>query len=228
MQASEILEQFDFFHNARETLRHEILESAERVSLPAGFHPFQEGSGCPGVAFVGAGDIRVFKVSREGREITLYHVGQGETCLLTLNAAMGNSSYPASAVVEAPVEAVAVPVDSFRAWVRRDDSMRVFVFEQMAHRISHLMALIHDVVFQRLDRRLADYLLSRQVEPGTDTVLDVTHNAIAAELGSAREVISRVLKELEREGAVELGRGHIEIVDRGLLERLAKPRAQGP
>ncbi|MFQ5524699.1 MAG: Crp/Fnr family transcriptional regulator [Thermoanaerobaculia bacterium] len=225
MQANEILERFEFYRNAPEALHHEILESAELVTLPVGFHPFQEGSGCPGVAFVGAGDVRVFKVSREGREITLYHVGPGETCLLTLNAALGNSSYPASAVVEAPVEAVAVPADSFRAWVRRDDSMRVFVFEQMAYRISNLMVLIHDVVFRRMDRRVAEFLLSRQAEQEPDVPVEVTHNAIATEMGSAREVVSRVLKELEREGAVALGRGHIEIVDQSLLHRLAKPQA---
>jgi CRP/FNR family transcriptional regulator len=137
---------------------------------------------------------------------------------------MGNSSYPASAVVEDPVEAVAVPADRFRSWVRQHDTMRAFVFEQMAHRISDLMALIHDVVFRRMDRRIAAYLLSRRAAADGDAALELTHGTIAIELGSAREVVSRVLKELEREGAVALGRGQIELADVGLLRRFADPR----
>lgn len=226
MTPREILERFAFFERAPKGFQEEVLASSERVSLPAGFHPFQEGGGCPGVAFVGVGDVRVYKVSSEGREVTLYHVGPGETCLLTLNAAMGTSLYPASAVVEAPVEAVAVPVESFRSWVRRHDAMSVFVFEQMAHRISDLMALIHEVVFRRMDRRVADYLASQYAGLAPGAVLETTHGAIAAELGSAREVVSRVLKELEREGAVMLGRGHIELLDRDLLRRLAERRSE--
>lgn len=226
MQAKEILELFEFFKSAPADLRQEIHESSERVSLPVGFHPFQEGSGCPNVAFVGRGDIRVFKVSSEGREITLYHVTEGETCLLTLNAAIGNSLYPASAVAEAAVEAVVVPVERFRSWIQRDESIRTFVFEQMAHRVSDLMALIHEVVFRRMDRRLADYLLRGFEGQGAeDNVLAVTHGAIAGELGTAREVVSRVLKELEREGAVKLGRSHIELADQAVLCALARPKA---
>ena len=207
MTARAILDQFAFFREAPEGFQEEVLAASGQVNLPAGFYPFQEGSRCEGFAFVGKGDVRVFKGSSGGREITLYHVGPGETCLLTLNAAMGNSSYPASAVVEDPVEAVAVPAESFRCWVRQQDEMRAFVFEQMAYRISDLMALIHDVVFQRMDRRVAAYLLSRRSTARRDAALELTHGAIATELGSAREVVSRVLKELEREGAVELGRG---------------------
>ena len=223
MTAEEILQRFAFFRHAPGGLREELLAACEEVTLPAGFHPFQEGGGCQSVAFVGTGDVRVFKVSSEGREITLYHVGPGQTCLLTLNAAMGNSPYPASAVVEHPVEAVAVPAETLRAWVRRHDTMRAFVFEQMAYRISDLMALIHEVVFRRMDRRVAAHLLARHRDPTSGVELDVTHGAIATELGSAREVVSRVLKELEREGAVELARGRIRLADVERLRRLANP-----
>ena len=223
MTAREILQRFDFFARAAPGFQEEVLAACEEVSLPPGFHPFQEGSGCHGVAFVGRGDVRVYKVSSEGREITLYHVGPGETCLLTLNAALGSSPYPASAVVEAAVDAVALPVDRFRGWVQQHEAMRLFVFEQMAHRIADLMALIHEVVFRRMDRRVAGYLLSRSEEAPTGNTLEITHGAIATELGSAREVVSRVLKELEREGAVALGRGHIELRDPDLLRQLAAP-----
>lgn len=223
VQADEILELFDFYRTAPPDLRREVLEQSHRVSLPRGAFYFQEGSGCSNVAFVGSGDIRVFKVSTAGREITLYHVGTGETCLLTLNAALSRNAYPASAVAEAAVEAVLVPVESFRAWMDRHAELRQFVFGEMAHRISELMALIHEVVFRRLDRRVATYLLQAFAGPEARQRLEVTHGAIAAELGSAREVISRVLKELEREGAVELRRGHIELVDTALLRRLAGP-----
>lgn len=223
MQAHGVLELFEFYRSAPPELREEVLQASDLVSLPRGAFYFQEGGGCPNVAFVGSGDIRVFKVSSEGREITLYHVGTGETCLLTLNAALSRDAYPASAVAEAPVEAVLVPVDSFREWIDRHAGLRRFILGEMAHRISDLMALIHEIVFRRMDRRVASHLLQAFSAQESGRSLEVTHGAIAAELGSAREVVSRVLKELEREGAVDLGRGRIELLDEGLLRRLAEP-----
>lgn len=225
MQARQILELFDFYRCAPPDLQEEVLRESDLVSLPVGAFYFQEGSGCPNVAFVGHGDIRVFKVSSEGREITLYHVGTGETCLLTLNAALSREVYPASAIAEAPVEAVLVPVDSFRSWIDRHAGLRAFIFGEMAHRISDLMALIHEVVFRRMDRRVASYLLQAFADQPSRHELEITHGAIAAELGSAREVVSRVLKELEHEGAVKLGRGRIELLHPALLQRLAEPDA---
>lgn len=223
MEPAEILGLFDFYGSAPRGFRREVRAASELAQLPEGAFYFQEGAHCPNVAFVGSGDVRVFKVSREGREITLYHVGRGETCLLTLNAALSRGPYPASAVAESPVEAVLVPVEPFRAWIHRHEELRAFIFGEMAHRISDLMALIHDLVFRRMDRRLAIHLLSRLEGQASDS-LETTHHAIAAELGTAREVVSRVLEELQGEGAVELARGHIRIQDKALLRQLAAPK----
>ncbi len=218
----QILQMFDFYRSASEAQRRAILRAGRRVGLPKGAYYFREGSACGNVALVGSGRLRVFKLNPEGREVTLYRAGPGETCLLTIHSALTKAPYAASAITETPVEAVLLPVELFRAWVDTVPAVRNFALSTMAWRMVDLMTLVQETVFRRLDQRLAEYLLRRfDGEPEGTKTLTSTHAAIASDLGTAREVVSRLLEELERAGAVALKRGRIHLASAQALRRLA-------
>lgn len=223
MEKLEILDLFAFFRSCSAVRREEIARFSTYATLPVGAHYFRPGDSCTGVVLLGRGNVRVFKNSDTGRELTLYHVHAGETCLLTLHCALNEVKYRAEALVEEEVEAVLLPVPEFRAWVDRHRETRRFVFGTMADRVIAVTELLEEMLFHRLDQRLARFLVAR-FEGHHESLLSMTHQTIAAELGSARETISRLLKELERQGALELGRGQIRLLDLALLQRLQNLR----
>jgi CRP/FNR family transcriptional regulator len=218
MQKEEVLEQFRAFHRAAGPIRQEMVRAGVRQQFPAGAALFHGGEVVEQFALVGAGRIRVYKAGGTGREITLYHVAPGEVCLLTVASILGRRSYPATAVVEEAVEAVVFPGDLLRRWVEVSPAIRELVFGLFTSRLAHVMTLLEEIVFRRVDERLAEFLTARfQERGGSHPVLRVTHEEIAAELGTAREVVSRLLKELERRGAVRLSRGRIALGDPATL-----------
>lgn len=221
MKSQEILGQFGFYEASETGLRNVIAQHARPVVLEQGTYFFRTGASCECIPLVSQGDVRVFLTGESSREITLYHVEAGQTCLLTLNAALLNTPYAADAIVEEEVKALVVPVNTFKQWFDENDPVRQFVLDTMAQRITELMTLVSEITFGRLDTRLADYLLrhSAPTDAGGQA-LCMTHEHIAAELGSVREVISRVLKEFERMGAVSIQRGRIELQDLRILETL--------
>lgn len=225
MDVKSALEKFPYSGDVPASLVEEMRRSASTVRLEAGTYFCHIGDACRRVAFLERGDIRVFKTGPTGREITLYHVEPGQTCLLTLNGALTGEPYPADALIEEEVEAVVLPVAAFRRWVDREPAFRTFVFRSMAERISDLMALFDEVAFGRLDRRLAEFLLEAfQESSSPGGVLQMTHDQIAAELGSAREVISRLLKDFERQGILSIGRGKLEFKDGEPLQSILQRR----
>lgn len=164
--------------------------------------------------------MHVYKIGETGREITLYRFGLGESCILTANAILSQKSFPAIATVEEDAEAVMIPAEAFRGWVKRYDPWREFVFDRLSDRLSTVMAVIDEVVFQRMDRRVACWLLD---QARVKNPVRITHQEIAADLGSSREVISRILENFSRTGLIESGRGTIDVLDLdGLKNRSVK------
>ncbi len=159
--------------------------------------------------------VRVYKIGETGREITLYRFGNGSSCILTANAILSHKTFPAVATVEQDAEAVMIPANVFRDWVKRYDLWREFVFDLLSDRLSTVMAVIDEVAFQRMDRRVASLLLERAKYQNP---LRITHQEIAAELGSSREVISRLLEDFVSEESIRSGRGTVEVLDFDLLE----------
>lgn len=194
-----------------------------RIRLARGFEPFRAGSPCESYLFLLSGHVRVQILSESGRELVLYRIGPGETCILTTACLLGGNGYPASAVAETDVEVAVLPEPLFAELLDRSAAFRRFVFRAYARRLVDLMSLIDDVVFRRLDVRLANFLLAASTDGPR---IDTTHYQMAVELGSAREVISRQLKEFERRGWVALGRGAIEITDPDALRAFVVARGQ--
>jgi CRP/FNR family transcriptional regulator len=194
------------------------------VTLPAGAVLFRDGDACEAYTLVLSGRVRVQKVSESGRQIVLYRVEPGQTCVLTTNALMAALPYGAEGIAETAVEAVVVPGATFQALMGASAVFRHFVFTAYATRISDLLMLIDEVAFGRIDARLAHLLLTRADVRG---IVMGTHLELATELGSAREVISRQLKEFERRGWVSAARGQVRITDRAALARV-EGRDHGP
>jgi CRP/FNR family transcriptional regulator len=188
----------------------EFQRAAFFARIPAGRDVFVEGDRVDAIALIISGVVRVYKIGETGREITLYRFGLGESCILTANAILSQQSFPAIATVEKDAEAVMVPADLFREWVARSDLWRGFVFDLLSQRLSSVMAIVDEVAFRRMDSRLAALLLERGRR---ENPVRVTHQGLAAELGSSREVISRILEDFAAQGVVQVGRGMVEILD---------------
>jgi CRP/FNR family transcriptional regulator len=217
-QLKRVSQALPILHDAEAPLIREFQQIAFLARIPAGDDVFLEGDPVDAIALLISGVVRVYKIGETGREITLYRFGNGESCILTANAILSQKSFPAVATVEKEAEAVMIPAEVFRDWVKRYDPWREFVFDLLSERLSTVMAVVEEVVFQRMDRRVASWLLSRS---RTSKPIQTTHQAIAAELGSSREVISRILEDFSQKGWVEVGRGTVEILDRNGLESRA-------
>lgn len=207
-----------FMRAADAAVRREFLAAASLLRIPAGRDVFVAGDDAGAIALLLSGVVRVYQIAENGREITLYRFGNGESCILTANVILSRQTFPAIATVERDAEAVMVPADSFRDWVRRHDLWRDFTFRLLSQRLASVIATVEEVAFRRMDTRLAEFLLARS---RTDPRVHITHQQIAAELGSSREVISRLLENLEADGLIRRARGVIEVGDRTGLESLA-------
>lgn len=194
-----------------------LLKYARMVEAPIGTVGYREGGPCGAYVMRLAGRSRVFKMSSSGREILLYRVHAGETCVITTTCLLGNSDYPASTVVEEAIKDVIVPSAAFNQLMIDSKVFRTFVMTNYGALISDLIVLLDEVAFHNLDARLAKLLL----EAGSDSVKR-THQQIADELGTAREVVSRQVKRFEQKQWVTLGRGQVEILDRAALTKLAQ------
>jgi len=194
-----------------ETFIRSLLHNGRRVSLPAGEHICLEGSSCNHLAFVLSGTGRVYKLSESGREITLYRVESGECCILTLSCIISEKRFPAFAVSESDLEAIVVPAAVIQEWMDGMPSWRRYAWDLIAARLGDVISLVEEVTFRRMDERLGFYLNQADIFPlGQKTA--ITHQQIAAELGTSREVVSRLLKDLEQQGIVEPGRGWIKVL----------------
>lgn len=196
---------------------HAALNQAGCATLPAGVTPFREGDACQHYLLVLEGAVRVQKLSESGKEIVLYRVESGQSCILTTACLLSRERYQAEAVTETEVRAVMIPQAAFQRALG-SPGFRRFVFASYGERISGLLSLIDAVAFGRMDTRLARTLVDLADERGQ---VVITHQDLARELGTAREVISRLLKEFERRGLVALGRGRVVLLETEELAREA-------
>jgi len=199
---------FPAFQKAPQALVDSILSSGQYMSAPPDTLLLSEGQVCPGLVLMLAGEKRVYKATEAGKEITLYTVDPGEFCILTASSTLSNSPYPASAKSITQVEMLIVPPDKFQEYISQYQEMRDLIFFHISKNFSDVMELISEVTFKRMDERLLDYL----IEKSEDGKLYATHQTIANELGTAREVVSRLLKDFERRGIVILSRSSIQLL----------------
>lgn len=196
----------------------ELVARSRIVALPAGTHVFEPGQHPDNMLLLLSGTVRVQQRSDTGREVFLYRVHSGESCILTTACMLADEDYSAEGVAETDVQAVAIPRAVFDDMAGRSPLFRSFIFRAYSRRIADLFGLIDDIVFHRVDVRLA----ARMLDLEKDGLVVATHQALAVELGTAREVISRTLGEFQRRGWVELSRGELRLTQRDALSRLAR------
>jgi CRP/FNR family transcriptional regulator len=197
-----------------EALRESALRQAQAVTVPAGTVLFDERQPCQGFPFILSGGIRVSKAAANGRELPLYRVLPGESCIITSSCLLGHADYNARGVTEGPTTLALLPREVFDQLLAQP-AFRDFVFRLFAERMADLMQLIEEVAFRKLDQRLAGLLL------GKGKLLHATHQQLADELGSVREMVSRLLKGFAEQGLVRLGREQVEILNPVELRRIA-------
>ena len=217
-QGQRLFDTFPTLGQLDASARQSLLDSAQEMHIASGAVVFEVGQACLHFVFILTGSVRVHLLDPEGHEIVLYRLGPGDTCILTMAALLGRAPYAAYAVTESEVSAASIQVSVFDALMAAHASFRQFVFASHAGRIADLINVVTDVAFTRVGVRLAHCLL-RQASP--DGAVRLTHEALAMELGSAREVISRNLKVLEQQGYVRRGQGVLFIADRTGLSKLA-------
>jgi CRP/FNR family transcriptional regulator len=188
-----------------------------RMQLPAGTQLFAERQPCQGFPLLLEGSIKVVKTAASGREMLLYRVEPGESCIITSSCLLGHAPYTARGETETPATLLILPSGIFDRLVAEQAQFRDFVFHLFSERLAELMQLVEEVAFHRLDQRLAKLLLAK---PGE--TLHATHQQLAEELGSVREIVSRLLKGFAAQGLVSLGREQIAILDRSGLKALAE------
>ena len=183
--------------------------------IAEGTELFAERHACRGFPLLIEGSIKVVKNTPAGREMLLYRVEPGGSCVITSSCLLGHTRYTARGIAETPLRLLMLPTALFEKLIAGNAAFRDFVFHLLAERIAELMLLVEEVAFHRLDQRLAKLLLGKR-EP-----INATHQTLADELGSVREIVSRLLKGFAAQGLVTLGRERIELVDRDGLRQLA-------
>lgn len=200
-----------------------LLREAKLIDIPEDTFMFHEADSCQNFMWLLDGVVRIYKHSEEGREITLYRVSPGELCLLSLNNLLGGHCYPASAKTETPIRGLMIMADQFHQAINDSSGFRTYVLQSLTERMTNMITLISDTTFQRLDLRLACFL-GQQFERSSGQSLKITHSEIAHELGTSREVISRILKEFERQDCISLNRGEIQLVSDAALMWIKQDR----
>jgi len=200
-----------------DTARRLLAGRSEPVSAPGGAVLFQPGQACERLVLLTKGTVRVRMVSETGREIELYRVRPGEMCVMSIACLMGERPYQAEGVADGDIEGIALGRSLFRELLGASVTFRESVIAVQTRRVFDLIGLVDELAFHRTESRLAARLLQRA--GGTDAV-DETHQELALDIGTAREVVSRRLKRFEAQGLVALERGRVRILDRGGLSAL--------
>ena len=185
------------------------------ISIPAGHPMLHQGDECLNYFVLTSGSVRLFTRSASGREVTLYHVRPDDICVLTTSCLLGGRRFPADAVTDTKVTVRMMPKARFDDLMETASGFRKAVFQSLAQRMDSLIQTIEKLALQPIDVRIAHYLLSFDA-----ALVSTTHQLIAAEVGTAREVVSRHLKQLADRGLIQPERGTIRILDPDALAKL--------
>ncbi|MGD2116864.1 MAG: Crp/Fnr family transcriptional regulator [Chromatiales bacterium] len=190
-----------------------ILREASVMQIKAGGNICLEGNQCTHLALLLEGQGRVYKMGETGREITLYRVNVGESCILTASCIISQRSFPAFASCTRDLTAIMIPANRVLDWLQDYSNWRQYLLGLVAERLDRVISIVEDVAFARMDQRIIGFLLSAAKD---DSVV-ATHQEIADELGTSREVVSRILKDYEKRQLLRVDRGHITLLDRQAL-----------
>lgn len=211
-----LLSRFPVFADVAPARVDALLADAPLLKAPAGTILFDAKQPCRGFPLLLEGTVRVSKSSPNGREILLYRVDPGQGCVLSGGCLLGHSDYSARGTAESDVTLVAIPPEPFHELMVASEPFRRWVFGMYGERLAEVMELVEEVAFRKLDERLAQLLVHR------GPVVEATHQALADELGSVREIVSRLLRSFEARGWVKTERERVSVLDPRALAGLAR------
>lgn len=210
---------FPFWEKISDADREYICQNSYDVTYPKGRN-IHDGGECSGVIFVRSGSLRLYMMSEEGKDITLYRLHKGDLCMLSASCVLDAITFEVFVDAEQDSRCCVVSGPAFAAVAERNPEIRIFALETAVSRFSDVMWVMQQVLFMSMDRRLAIFLSDESVRTGSDTIA-LTHEQIARYMGSAREVVSRMLKYFAGEGIAEISRGGVTILDKKRLRELA-------
>lgn len=200
-----------FFQNAPEEIDRAFENKFILKNVSKGQFIAMEGEDCKYLPIVKSGTIRIYFVSQNGLEMTLYRITKGESCILTISCLLTNKMFPALAFTESDCEIILIESKILKLWINKFELWREFVFDYMSRTIFKVLSLLEDSKFSRTEFRLIEFLQNQYEKCGIK--LKITHQFIASEIGTSREVVSRILKELESDRVIKLSRGIISILN---------------
>jgi CRP/FNR family transcriptional regulator, anaerobic regulatory protein len=212
-QESELLAAYPVLRALPPALWRSVVFNGQGIAAAVNTLAFEEGDSCHSYLMVTSGGIRVIKPTSLGRELLLYRVMRGDDCILTVSCLLGACSYQARGIVEADLAGVSISREVFLQLVEQSPEFRINIFHMFGERVTRLMELIDAVAFRRLDQRLAALLLLH------GPVIAATHQSLADDLGSVREVVSRILGNFQAQNILRLDRGQIFVLDREALRQ---------
>lgn len=210
---------FPFWERLSAEDRETLCRTAQSVRFKKGTN-IHDGNECTGVILVRTGSLRLYILSEDGKEITLYRIFAGEMCMLSASCVLDTITFDVFVDCEENSECVVIGGCIIEDLSRRIPEVKIFVLETALGRFSDVMWVMQQILFMSMDKRLAIFLLDESVNRKSD-VISLTHEQIAKYMGSAREVVSRMLKYFSSEGIVEVSRGGVRILDRSRLRQLA-------
>ncbi len=220
VQQAEFEALFPFIKQGQPDFVEAFYAEAQYMEIPAGVSICEEGQQCSNLALILDGVGRVYKLSASGREVTLYRIYGGESCVLTASCIMNQDNFPAMAITETPVRVLLISPANVRQWFCKEPQWQQFIFGLLSHRLSSIISVVEEVAFKRIDVRLADQF-ARALVKG-DTIIHKTHADLAADVGSSREVVSRILRDMAHRGLVASSRGSIEIINEQAVIELSR------
>ncbi len=217
---TEWLRQYPQLQNLEDPAWRQALRHVDIIDVPAGTTVFRPGDPCVNLLFLVEGQVRVYMSGDNGREIVLSHLKGGDLCVFTLTSLLQAADYSAAAVTEQSTRAATLPVMHFRELFACSRGFQDFILHTMAQRMHETLLLLQEIAFEGLEMRLACYIL-RHTDGIEGAAIELTHQQVASEIGTTREMVSRLLKEMEQRGCVRLKRKRIELVDADRLETLS-------
>lgn len=209
---------FPFWMNLSSVVKDFLCRHSRMVRYSKGIN-IHDGNECTGVILVQSGCLRVYILSEQGKEITLYRLFPGDMCMLSASCVLQSITFDVFADTEQDSECCIIAGAAFASVSERVPEMKIFALETAVSRFSDVMWVMQQILFMSFDRRLAIFLLDETAKTGTD-IVKLTHEQIAKYMGSAREVVSRMLKYFSAEGMVEMSRGGIRLLDKKKLRSL--------
>ncbi|WP_020604926.1 Crp/Fnr family transcriptional regulator [Spirosoma spitsbergense] len=193
------------------SLLQELVEAGQYKRAPVGTYLIRPGEYIRSVPIIVSGSVKIMRSDQEGREALLYYLGGVDTCAMSLTCCLSRKQSEITAVVEEETEMIVIPVEKIDAWMCQYTSWKQFIFQTYQKRFDDLLSTIDEVMFHKLDERLLAYI-QKKVTSCQCSELAITHEEIAHELATSREVISRLLKQLEKIGQIKLMRNKIALV----------------